>query len=493
MHVLYDDSLALLTDLYQLTMAYGYWKTGVAEQRVSFSLFFRDAPFESGYTVACGLGTAVEYLERLTFRSDDLEYLAGLRGNDDAPLFDDDFLRVLESFRFECDVDAIPEGRVVFPHEPLLRVSGPMLQAQLVETALLNIVNFQTLIATKASRMCWAAGDEPVIEFGLRRAQGPDGGLSAARAAYVGGCVGTSNLLAGKLYGIPVKGTHAHSWVMFFEDELEAFEKYAAAMPNNCVFLVDTYDTIEGVHHAVKVGRALRERGHEMVGVRLDSGDLAYLSQQARRILDEGGFPGATIIASNSLDEHIIESLHRQDARIGVWGVGTKLATAYDDAALGGVYKLSAIEVEGRWRPRLKLSEQAVKVNNPGIHQVRRYFDGEHYRGDVIYEEGLGVRKRAVLVDPNDPTRRTPVDRSWTHEDLLIPMFRDGELVGLRPSLAEARKRRREDLSRFHDAVKRFLHPHEYPVGLEPNLHDLKTELMREAREQVVAHRRERS
>ncbi len=489
----YDDSLALFTDLYQLTMAYGYWKTGVAETRASFSLFFRKAPFQSGYTIAAGLGPAVEYLSGLKFHDDDLEYLATLTGNDDERLFEDEFLEYLRRFEWTCDVDAIPEGRVVFPNEPLLRVTGPIAQAQLVETPLLNLVNFQTLIATKAARVCWAAGDEPVIEFGLRRAQGPDGGLSVARAAYVGGCVGTSNLLAGKTYGVPVRGTHAHSWVMFFEDEVEAFEKYAEAMPNNCVFLVDTYDTIEGVHNAVTVGKELRARGHEMVGIRLDSGDLAYLSQQAREILDAAGFEDAVIIASNSLDEHIIESLHRQGSQIGVWGVGTKLATASDNPALGGVYKLSSIEVDGRMEPRLKLSEQGVKVNNPGIHQVRRYFDGEEFRGDIIYDEMLGVRKRAILVDPNDSIRRTPVDREWEFEDMLVPVFRGGKLVYDLPSLQEIREQRRRDLSRFHDGVKRFLNPHEYPVGLEPALHDQKAKLMKEARDVVVARRKGRT
>ena len=490
---IYDDSLVLATDLYQLTMAYGYWKTGVGEDHAAFNLFFRKPPFDSGYTIACGLQYVIDYLRDLRFREDDLEYLATIRGNDDRRLFDDVFLEYLRDFRWTCDVDAIPEGRAVFPNEPLLRVKGPIVQAQLVETPLLNMVNFQTLIATKAARVCWAAGDEPVIEFGLRRAQGLDGGLSAARAAYVGGCVGTSNVLAGKVFGVPVKGTHAHSWVMFFEDELEAFERYAEAMPNNCVFLVDTYDTIEGVHNAVKVGRKLRERGHEMVGIRLDSGDLAYLSQQARQILDEGGFPEASIVASNSLDEHIIESLHRQGSKIGVWGVGTKLATAYDNPALGGVYKLCAAKVDGRWQPRLKLSEQAVKVNNPGLQQVRRYFDGSVYRADVIYEERLGIRKAAVLVDPTDTTRRTPINRDWDHEDLLTPVFREGQLVYDPPSLADVRATTKRELSRFHESMKRFLNPHEYPVGLEPQLFDLKTELMRKAREQALARKRERS
>lgn len=490
---IYDDSLALLTDLYQLTMAYGYWKTGVSENRAVFNLFFRKPPFESGYTMACGLGTVIEYLENYRFRTDDLDYLAQIRGNDDEPIFESAFLEYLADLKFSCDVDAIPEGRVVYPNEPLVRVSGPVLQAQLVETPLLNMINFQTLIATKAARVCHAAGDEPVLEFGLRRAQGPDGGLSVARASFIGGCAATSNMLAGKVYGIPVKGTHAHSWVMFFEDELEAFRRYAEALPNNCVFLVDTYDTIEGVHNAVTVGRELRERGHEMIGVRLDSGDLAYLSKEARRILDEGGFPAAQIVASNSLDETIIDSLHRQGSQIAIWGVGTKLATAYDDAALGGVYKLSAAQIDGEWHNRLKLSEQATKVNNPGVQQVRRYYDGETYRGDMIWEERLGIGANPTIVDPGDATRRREIPADWQHEDLLEPIFRDGDLVYARPTLDATRARAKRELARFHDSVKRFIHPHEYPVGLEPQLLDLKTRLMREARDRVAAQMTEPS
>lgn len=487
---IYDDSLSLLTDLYQLTMAYGYWKNGVSEHRAAFNLFFRKPPFDSGYTICAGLGTAIEWLQGFSFEPDDVEFLATICGNDDRPLFEDDFLTYLADLELTCDIDAIPEGRVVFAHEPLVRVRGPVLQAQLLETALLNIVNFQTLIATKAARVCQAAGDEPVLEFGLRRAEGIDGGLSVARAAYIGGVAATSNVLAGKLHGIPVKGTHAHSWVMFFEDELESFRRYADALPNNCIFLVDTYDTIAGVHNAVTVGQELRERGYEMVGVRLDSGDLAYLSQEARRVLDDAGFEDAKIVASNSLDENIIDSLHRQGSQIAIWGVGTKLATAYDNAALGGVYKLSAVQLGERWEPRIKLSEQAIKVNNPGIQQVRRYFDGESYRADMIYEESLGTPSPQI-VDPLDATRRRPIDASWSAEDLLEPVFRDGELIANIVTLDESRARRDADLSRFHESVRRFMNPHEYPVGLEPSLHELKTELMRDAREQAAILRKE--
>ena len=289
-------SLALLTDLYQLTMACAYWKSGTADKEAAFHLTFREAPFQGGFTIASGLEPAIEWLKAFQFSDPDLAYLATIPGPDKQPLFGKDFLDYLRKFKFSCDVDAVPEGTVVFPHEPLLRVQGPLLQAQLLETPLLNFLNFQSLIATKAARICLAARGEPVIEFGLRRAQGIDGGLTASRAAYVGGCAGTSNVLAGKTFGIPVSGTHAHSWVMSFDNEKQAFEEYAQALPNNCIFLVDTYDSLEGVRHAVEVGKELRQRGSELVGIRLDSGDLAFLSIEARKILDKSGFSNAAII-----------------------------------------------------------------------------------------------------------------------------------------------------------------------------------------------------
>ncbi|MFP6639848.1 MAG: nicotinate phosphoribosyltransferase, partial [Myxococcota bacterium] len=318
---------ALLTDLYQLTMAQGYWRSGRAGDEAVFHLFFRTLPFRGGYAIAAGLASVVERVEAFRFEAEETDYLATLEGNDGQPLFETEFLAYLRLLRFEGDLDALPEATVCFPHEPLLRMRGPIVAAQILETALLNVVNFQTLVATKAARVCQAAQGEPVLEFGLRRAQGVDGALSASRAAYLGGCASTSNVLAGQQYGIPVKGTHAHSWVMLFESELEAFQAYARAMPNNCVFLVDTYDTLRGVECAIEVGRALREEGHELVGIRLDSGDLAALSIEARRLLDGAGFESASIVASNDLDEGAIEELKERGARIGVWGVGTKLAT----------------------------------------------------------------------------------------------------------------------------------------------------------------------
>jgi nicotinate phosphoribosyltransferase len=480
-------SLALLTDLYQLTMAHGYWKSGRAGREAVFHLFFRKAPFQSGFTLAAGLAAAVDFLDSFRFEPDDLRFLASLAGNDGQPLFDAAFLDYLGALQFSCDVDAIPEGTVVFPHEPLLRVKGPILQCQLIETALLNVLNFQSLIATKAARVCLSTRGEPVMEFGLRRAQGVDGALGASRAAYIGGCAATSNVLAGKLYGIPVRGTHAHSWVMSFDDEREAFLAYAAAMPNNCVFLVDTYDTLEGVRHAVETGNWLRERGHEMVGIRLDSGDLAWLSVEARKILDAAGFPKAVIVASNDLDEHIIASLKEQGAKINVWGVGTKLVTAYDQPALGGVYKLGAIRGDdGKWVYKVKLSEQAAKVSNPGIQQVRRFRSGGEFVGDGIYDLESGADGTVTIVDPVDSTRRKHFPPAVDYEDLLAPIFRGGRLVYQSPGLAEIRQRAQTQIGMFHAGVKRFVNPHAYPVGLVAGLHDLKMKLVLQARGEEV-------
>ncbi len=469
---------ALLTDLYQLTMAYGYWRTGMHEKEAVFHLFFRQAPFRSGYTIAAGLGDAIAWLRDLKFSEADLAYLGTLTGNDGAPLFEAAFLDYLRDFTFTCDVDAIPEGTAVFAHEPLLRIKGPILQAQIVETALLNLINFQTLVATKAARVCLAAQGEPVLEFGLRRAQGVDGALAASRAAFIGGCAATSNVLAGQIFGLPVKGTHAHSWVMSFDDEAAAFRAYAEAMPNNCVFLVDTYDTLAGVAHAIEVGRWLRSKGHELAGIRLDSGDLAYLSIEARRLLDAAGFTAAVIVASNDLDEHIIASLKQQGAKIGLWGVGTKLVTAFDQPALGGVYKLGAIrDAGGPWAYKVKLSEQAAKITTPGILQVARFTRNGEFIGDMIYHEPAPSAAR-VIVDPNNPTRRKEMPATATREDLLVPIFRGGALVYAEPPLPAIRARTQAQLAMLHAGTKRLLNPHEYPVGLEPALSALKTDLI---------------
>jgi nicotinate phosphoribosyltransferase len=345
-------------------------------------------------------------------------------------------------------------------------------------------VNFQTLVATKAARVCLATRGAPVLEFGLRRAQGIDGGLAASRAAYVGGCAATSNTLAGRLYGIPVRGTHAHSWVMLHGDEREAFMAYARALPANCVFLVDTYGTLSGIDHAIEAGRWLRSQGKEMVGIRLDSGDLAWLSIQARKKLDEAGFPKATILASNELDEHIIQSLEDQGATIAVWGVGTRLVTGQGDGALGGVYKLGAVRdgPDGRWDPRIKVSEQTAKTNIPGVLQVRRFVRGGEFLADAIWDQAAGVPSPCVIVDPVDPLRLREIEARVAFEDLLVPVFRRGRRVYDPPPLADVRARTAAQLGRFHAGVKRFVNPHQFPVGLERGLHELRARLVLEAR-----------
>jgi nicotinate phosphoribosyltransferase len=480
---LYGCSLALLTDLYELTMGSALWKEGIAERESVFHLVFRKNPFGGGFTIAGGLAYVIEMLEAFRFESDDLAYLASLKGADQSALFEPGFLETLRDLRFCCDVDAVPEGTVVFAQEPLLRVRGPILQCQLIETLVLNTINFQSLIATKAARVCMAADGEPVLEFGLRRAHGVDGGVAASRAAYIGGCAATSNVLAGKLFGIPVRGTHAHSWIMAFDNETSAFESFARAMPNNCIFLVDTYDTLEGVRRAIDVGRQLRSNGYEFLGIRLDSGDLAYLSIEARRMLDDAGFPEAVIVASNDLDEHIITSLKAQGARIGVWGVGTKLATAYDQPALGGVYKLTALRENDQWRHVVKLSEQAIKISTPGIQQIRRFKTATGYVADAIYDTTKSLPdNHMIIVDPLDLTRRREIPAGTPYEDLLVPAFRGGRRVYDAPSMDTIRAHAHDQLQQFHPGIKRFAYPHQYPVGLEKGLFDLKTRLVMEAR-----------
>ena len=420
-----------------------------------------------------------------SFTEPDLTFLADQCGIDGKPLFNDRFLDYLREQRFQCDVDAMEEGTVVLANEPMLRVRGPLLQCQLIETALLTMLNFETLIATKAARITSVAGHDPVLEFGLRRAQGIDGGLSASRAAFVGGCAATSNVLAGRLFGIPVRGTHAHSWIMSFDDELEAMEAYADAMPNNCIFLVDTYDTIEGVHKAVEAGRRLRSQGHEMVGIRLDSGDLAALSIQARQILDRGGFPDAKIVATNDLDEHLIAELKGQGARIGIWGVGTRLATAYEQPALGGVYKLTAIRsADGAWQDRVKLSEEPTKMTTPGILQVRRFERAGQAIGDCIVDERADRTQVPAPVDPADGSRRT-VPHDATGQNLLVPVFRDGKSVYDPPSAAKAQRRAKKQLALFPEAVRRLTKPITYPVWLDASVYEKKLDLIETVRQRT--------
>lgn len=467
---------ALLTDLYQLTMAYGYWKLGMHQRRAVFHQVFRKNPFGGNYAVAAGLATVVDFLQNWHFTADDLTYLATLRTEQGSRLFPAAFLDYLQTLRFTCDIDAIPEGTVVFAHEPLLRITGPLLQGQLLESTLLNVVNFQTLIATKASRICRAAGGQPVLEFGLRRAQATDGALAASRAAYLGGCVATSNVLAGKTYGIPVRGTHAHSWVTAFPDEQTAFSAYATVMPHNCVLLVDTYDTLQGVKNAIDVGKTLRSQGADLLGIRLDSGDIATLSRQARALLDAAGFHNTAILASNSLDESVIIEMQRQGAAVTVWGVGTSLVTAYDQPALDGVYKLSALCNESNeWCYKLKLSETAVKISNPGIQQVRRFFQAGRYVMDIIYDIELGIaEKNPTMLSLNAPHQVVTLTEFDETVDLLQPLFREGRYVGADESLSGLRQRATSQVECFMMNDNSAI----YPVGLEEKLQQKKQQLI---------------
>jgi nicotinate phosphoribosyltransferase len=476
----YGTSLGLLTDLYQVTMAYGHWKGGLTAHQACFHLFFRSCPFDGGYTVTAGLADALDHLAHFRMDGTDLEYLAGLTSSQGRPRFDRAFLDHLGDLRLQVDVDAVPEGTVMFPNEPVLRVTGPLLQCQLLETPLLTLINFPTLIATKAARVCDAARWGSVLEFGLRRAQGPDGGITAARAAYVGGCSATSNLLAGKLFGIPVQGTHAHSWVMVFDGDRAAFRAWAETQPDNCTFLVDTYHTLEGVRAALEVGRELRERGHEMIGVRLDSGDLADLGLEARRMLDEAGFPDAVIVGSGDLDEHRIDDLVRRGAPIQVWGVGTRLTTGHPDASVNGVYKLAAIRPpSGDWEPRLKVSDSPSKTTIPGLLSVRRFRQDGVMTTDWIRDVRDDGPERPILIDPGDPEHRWQVPADAEHEDLLVPVVRAGEVVYGIPALRESRERTRAQVEALPDAVRRRRGPTTHPVGLDRDRFDHRNELIR--------------
>ena len=465
----------LFTDLYQLTMAYGYYQLHMHEQRANFQILFRKNPFKGNFALCAGLANVIDFLNHWRFQEDDLTYLSTLKNPAQEPLFSPEFLDYLKQLKFNCDIYAIPEGTVVFPHTPLLRIEGPLLQCQLLETPILNIINFQTLIATKASRVCRAAQGEEVIEFGMRRAQGPDGALSASRAAYIGGASSTSNTLAGKLYDIPVRGTHAHSWVTAFKDELTAFKAYATVMPHNGIYLVDTYQTLNGVKNAIQIGKQLQNEGDELLAIRLDSGDMAKLSIEARKLLDEAGFKQTKILASNSLDEYAITHLKQQGATISAWGVGTALATAYDHPALDGVYKLSAIQNENKeWEYKLKVSEDSIKTSNPGRHQVRRFFYNEQYMMDVIYDIDLGISDigEAILID--QPKQIKKWDDVDAYVDLLQPIFKAGELITPLPSIHEIRQNAIREITHFYETHDDQI----YPVGLEKNLHELKQKIV---------------
>ncbi|MBE5922421.1 MAG: nicotinate phosphoribosyltransferase [Lachnospiraceae bacterium] len=474
-------SLTLLTDLYELTMMQGYYNNQ-ANEKVVFDMFYRKNPCDSGYAIACGLEQVIEYIKNLKFSYEDVEYLRSLG------IFKEEFLKYLSSFHFTGDIYAIPEGTVVFPKEPLLKIVAPIMEAQLIETAILNIVNHQSLIATKASRVVYAAQGDGIMEFGLRRAQGPDAGIYGARAAMIGGCIGTSNVLAGRMFDVPVKGTHAHSWIMSFEDEYTAFKTYANMYPNACILLVDTYDTLKsGVPNAIRVFSEMREAGIELknYGIRLDSGDLAYLSKMARKMLDEAGFTDCVISASSDLDEYLIDSLKTQGAKITSWGVGTNLITSKDCPAFGGVYKLAAIydRGSGKFQPKIKLSENTDKITNPGDKTVFRIYDKAtgKINADLIAlaHETYDAANSLMLFDPVDTWKKTFLEEN-TYEvrELLVPIFKDGICVYQSPSVMEIRAYCEKELNTLWDETRRLVNPHRVHIDLSNELYHLKKQIL---------------
>ena len=477
---IYGCNLALATDLYELTMAQGYWKCGVAESEAVFHMFFRKNPFKGGFIVTAGISFLIEFIENFRFTDDDIKYLRTLKGNDGKALFDNEFLNYLSSQKFDGEIDSVTDGTIVFPYEPVLRVKGKILQAQILETAILNIINFHSLIATKAARVCLAANGDPVIEFGMRRAHSIGGSLGASWAAYIGGCEATSNVLAGKLFGIPVRGTHAHSWVQFFDSEYDAFMNYAKGNPNNGIFLVDTYDTKSGVYNAIQAGKYLNQNGYKFFGIRIDSGNLENLSKEARKILDENGFKDTKIIASGDLDEWIIDDLKSKKAPIDIWGVGTKLVTGYNEPFLTGVYKLSMAKKEDcNWIPKMKISEENTKTSIPGILQVRRYSDGEYYLGDMIYDITLGVKEEDSDIATSFGNNNQFSDKI-EKRDLLIPIFRHGKRVYNPPEISKIKEYVNYELSKLKPMYKSLMCRKNYPVVLEKNLTDMKRKFIRE-------------
>lgn len=473
-------NLTLLTDLYELTMMQGYFKNNTNET-VVFDAFYRNNPSGNGYAICCGLEQVIDYIKNLHFDKEDVDYLRS------TGLFDEDFLEYLSNFKFSGDIYAIPEGTVVFPREPLVKVVAPIMEAQLVETAILNIINHQSLIATKAARVVYAAQGDGVMEFGLRRAQGPDAGIYGARATVIAGCVGTSNVLAGQMFDIPVKGTHAHSWIMSFPDEYTAFKKYSELYPNACTLLVDTYDTLKsGVPNAIRVFTEMKEAGIPLknYGIRLDSGDLAYLSKKARKMLDAAGFTDAIISASSDLDELLINSLKNQGAKITSWGVGTNLITSADNPAFGGVYKLAAImdEKTGEFIPKIKLSENSAKITNPGNKTVYRVYDKEgKIKADLIalVDEKYSEDQPLLLFDPIETWKKTLLQPGeYTLRELPVQVFKNGECVYESPKTMDIKEYCSRELDTLWEESRRLVNPHEVHVDLSDKLYYIKKTLL---------------
>ena len=480
---MFSSNLTMMTDLYELTMMQGYFKNPT-DQVVVFDAFYRKNPCDGGYAIAAGLEQIIEYIRDLHFSPDDIDYLRSLK------IFDTDFLEYLRGFHFTGDIYAIPEGTVIFPREPLVKVIAPVMEAQLIETALLNILNHQSLIATKASRVVYAAKGDGIMEFGLRRAQGPDAGIYGARAAMIGGCIGTSNVLTGQMFNVPVKGTHAHSWIMSFPDEYTAFKAYARQYPDACILLVDTYDVLDsGVPNAIRVFREMQEEGITLkgYGIRIDSGDLAYLSKQAYKMLAEAGFGDAIISASSDLDEYLIDSLKAQGAKINSWGVGTRLITSNDNPAFGGVYKLAAVKnpETGEFVPKIKLSENTAKVTNPGNKTVYRIYSKStgKIKADLIClaDEKLNPDETMVVFDPVDTWKKTKIlGGTYEVRELLVPVIKEGKRVYTSPSVMELRAICQKEQSTLWDESRRFSNPQKVYVDLSPKLFEVKRELIEE-------------
>ena len=472
-------NLTLMTDLYQLTMMQGYFKSQ-NHQTVIFDVFYRSNPSGSAYSIMAGLEQVIEYIKALSFSPEDIQYLKS------TGIFEDDFLEFLKKFKFSGNIYAIPEGSVIFPREPLIKVIAPIMEAQLIETAILNIINHQSLIATKASRVVYAAKGDGIMEFGLRRAQGPDAGIYGARAAMIGGCIGTSNVLAGKLFNIPIKGTHAHSWIMSFPDEYTAFKTYASLYPDACILLVDTYDTLKsGVPNAIRIFQEMKDKGIPLssYGIRLDSGDLAYLSKKARKMLDNAGFTDAIISASSDLDEYLIDSLKTQGAAITSWGVGTNLITSKDNPSFGGVYKIAAVESEGIFIPKIKLSENSEKITNPGNKTIYRVYEKESgkIKADLIALEDdmISEEEDLLLFDPVETWKKTLLKAgNFTLRKMLVPVFLEGTCVYSSPEVMDIREYCFRELNTLWEESRRLINPHEIYVDLSDRLYKMKTALL---------------
>ena len=473
-----DRNLTLLTDFYELTMGNGYLENGLADTVCCFDLYFRKVPDNGGFAVMCGLEQAINYIKKLSFTDEDIAYLR------DKKIFSEKFLDYLRNFKFSCDVWAIPEGTPVFPNEPLVIVKGPAIQAQLMETMLLLCINHQCLIATKAVRIIKAADGRAVMEFGSRRAQGSDGAIYGARAAYIGGCAGTACTISDKEMGTPALGTMAHSWVQMFDSELDAFRAYAKCYPDACLLLVDTYNVLKsGIPNAIKVFNELRAEGHEPAGIRIDSGDITYLSRKARKMLDDAGFPNAKICISNSLDEYIIEDILRQGACIDSFGVGERLITSRSEPVFGGVYKLTAVEKDGQIIPKIKLSENVTKITTPDFKELWRFYDKTTGKAiaDLItcYGEEVDDTKPYTIFDPEHPYKKKTVT-DFTAKKLLVQIFDKGECVYESPSATEIRDFCHEQIGTLWSEVTRFENPHEYYVDLSKKLWDKKNDLLNE-------------